>query len=73
VVLVGVWFLAVNTLAALCTRGAQVIDSEGDDFATRFYYTGTRDYIPFATINDALSFREAIGGEAAVKSPRRKG
>jgi hypothetical protein len=35
-------------------------------FFLLFFLKKTRDYIPFATLNDALAFRAALGGEAAV-------
>ena len=34
-------------------------------------YTGTRDYTPFCTIRAAISFRESIGGENAIKEYNR--
>ena len=37
-----------------------VVDSVGDTFVDRFTYTGTRDYIPFATITNAIKFRETV-------------
>lgn len=38
-----------------------VVDSIGDAFVDRFVYTGTRDYVPFVTINDAIKFRNKVG------------
>ena len=59
--------LSLVTRASDPMPRTQVIDSINDTFVDRFYYTGTRDYIPFATINNALEFRnEVLGGDDQV-------
>jgi hercynylcysteine S-oxide lyase len=42
---------------------ANVISFGYKNFKEEFLYTGTRDYIPFITISEALKFRNWIGDE----------
>jgi len=42
-----------------------VISSLGS-FSEEFSYTGTKDYTSFLAVHDALSFREKVGGDAAI-------
>jgi len=44
-----------------------VVDSYGDDFVTRFVWSGTRDRSSFCAVHDALAFRASVGGEEAIR------
>ena len=49
-----------------CRPRATVIDSVSESFVTSFTWEGTRDRSAFASMYDALQFRESIGGDAAI-------
>ena len=43
-----------------------VVDSFGDEFSHRFVWSGTRDRSAFLAVNDAMDFREDVGGGGAA-------
>ena len=67
----GCAFLWVNPSSSLnkCIQPAVLSMYEKDsDLWSRFVYTGTRDYVPFCVIPDALSYIESLGGSERVRS-----
>jgi isopenicillin-N epimerase len=70
------WLLAPKSAALLYVRrdlqlphvpAPMLVDSpESQDFPDRFVWTGTRDRSAYCAIQDALTFREQLGGEGAV-------